>query len=594
MKHTYEHEHSVEFENSNTFTAYQRTIIMPGIHAINGILKDGTHVPLSLRFDSKSFDKDRIDAYLLKNKLTGNIYPAESNSHSSVNLIGLTNGISVSPIRSTPIVRIDQSKRSNDIPDGALGVYLFVSTEEIDYYGTRVLKSAIRNAIPRYLHNRVMIDGQTIYQGAVRAQHDPDQPIGYVRKLFEYEVGFLALVIVPACSSRYQEMVKDHVLVGGSIGWDPIEWNEPGENGSLADYTSIRLVELSLVDAPATPGTDVKEIEQRAKRAIGIKSRLFRAAELPSPISIYEKVEADNATEIVASDTSTASLPVENATTGEALTQNNNKEAVMPYSELNGFIWVDLRPESDFVVNTLRYGIEDLATGIILRGGQLLKRNDESWNREAVQRVGFNMNSGGWTQDQVSDFMMASDRAWWWNDQSVAMPDMPQARSKVGTTLNRIAQSIGMGKTPQEKAQSVIEQRDIKTIGAGAQLHDDHADATVSAATGSKSQGEEKDMTKDEMSALLTEHQKAMTATIEERITKAVNPVVEKVTQLETRITKPAEPVTVTETPTPKIPTGAGAGATTLQTPIHDASIPSQIRSKKTGSSVHIRDLIKR
>ncbi len=607
---TYHHEHTADLETPGTFAAYRRSFVAPGIHRIDGLTSASAvaPTPIAYRFDAGSFTPERAIAYLAANGITAPLVVAQPSGTQAVRLVGLSHGVSTTPLRDTPVVRIDAAKRSNDIPDGALGVYLFASSEEIDSYRTRIMQPAIRGAIPTFLSNRINLDdGTIVYQGPVRAQHDPLQPIGYVRKIFEYPQGFLALTILPACSRSYQEQVRDRVLVGGSMGFDPLEWTEPGTDGAVADITKIYWLELSLVDAPSTPGTDIQALEQRAKQALGLRSRWFRGATLPSPVVIHEIIELppseDSASEVnntpEAPDKPTAErvdplLATTDAPTSDEFTliPTNNQEVGMTYPESNGFIWVDLRPEADFLPETLRYGMEDLATGIILRGGRLLKSLVPDWSEGlAVQRVGFNLGTGGWTQEQVADFMMSGNRSWWWESQGTALPDMPQARAKIGTTLTRIAHLVGFGRTPQERAQRITAEPEVKITesqppSGEVQGAENPPITELAAEPGSEVAPlkESDDMTEEQMKALLD----AQDARFAERITAAVKPIGDQVAALETRMTQPVAP------PTPQTPTGAGAAAATIQTPTHHGDLPSQIRSKHGKIPLHVRDLVKR
>jgi|GEM_PF-3876173 len=131
----------------------------------------------------------------------------------------------------------------------------FVSTEAVDFYNTVVERNAVIEAWPTYVKQG----------GNVRVMHE-SEPAG---KIFEddYEYrqeGVYAGVSIPEHKAGVLRDIDSGLINAFSLGFNPydysrnsIEWSD--SDSSPTRFKRIKIAEVSLVDAGATPGTDIKE-----------------------------------------------------------------------------------------------------------------------------------------------------------------------------------------------------------------------------------------------------------------------------------------------------------------------------------------------
>lgn len=428
-------EHAARQSDPKKYSEFRRVNdeLGEGIDVIYGIYeKDGKKVSeiQSIRFDSGKFTAEEAKKWLKEHDFSTSGFEEASGAEKSRMVIPRSN------VLETPILEVIRSKRSNNVPDGALVIPSFASTEAVDYYGTRVLLAAMDDAWPGYMNVEVLYPGGRVMQGNLRYMHDIHRAAGYCRQFERREQGYLAYDTIPKSKKDIQEEILDGILTGTSLGFGILEWRAVTEGDrEIFELTKIRIAERSVVDAPATPNCNFQELAQRARHALGEGHTWpvqFRAAEMASP----------QGSSRVAAETPDDQTKV---TSGGKLN----------LAEEKGYLWFESRPEKDFLPSSLRYGAEDLA-GIIMRGGTLTTEitGETTYPRTAVQRVGFNNRSGdGWTEEEISVYL--SMRSYlWWDDSGVATEDMPESRSR-----GILAKFLGIGELDKESVLNEEESR---------------------------------------------------------------------------------------------------------------------------------------
>ncbi len=131
----------------------------------------------------------------------------------------------------------------------------FVSTEAVDFYNTIVERNAVIEAWPTYVKQG----------GNVRVMHE-SEPAG---KIFEddYEYrqeGVYAGVSIPEHKADVLRDIDSGLINAFSLGFNPYDYSRTSIEWSTSDssptrFKRIKIAEVSLVDAGATPGTDIKE-----------------------------------------------------------------------------------------------------------------------------------------------------------------------------------------------------------------------------------------------------------------------------------------------------------------------------------------------
>lgn len=359
--------------------------------------------------------------------------------------------------RDAPILDIVRSKRSNNVPSGAIVVPSYASTTEVDLYGTRITQAAMDAAWPEYMNVAVMSNGVLLRQGNIRYMHDKHRAVGYVRQYERTERGYLAYDIIPPSQKQVQEEIMDGILTGTSMGFSITRVRRAldadgkrlmteigGKAVQVVDIESIVLVERSVVDAPATPGCSFEELIERARYDFGM-SRLWNvpayinagSSDIDSapPPAVESGVEAGARSKM---DTDTGGDVLEGeADSSASIEPGGNADSIV---EENGFLWFIARELSNFEPDTIRYGKEDLS-GIVLCGGRLRDgiARDE-WTSYAVHKIGFNARHGdGWTVSEIDVYLANRKYFYWDGDEVIALVEMPDARSR-----NKIMKLFGL------------------------------------------------------------------------------------------------------------------------------------------------------
>lgn len=393
--------------------------------------------------------------------------------------------------RDTPILDIVRSKRSNNIPEGAIMVPSFASTEEVDYYGTRVTSAAMDAAWPRYMSVRAKVGDGYVNQGNLRYMHDKHRTAGFCRSYQRLEKGILAYDIIPKSKQDVQQEILDGVLTGTSIGFNPIEWRMAQEaDEEIIEFLLITLAERSVVDAPATPGCSFQDLAARARYALGENHSWSIGFEQRDKDADAQAVQDDDGDQVV-----------------------ENKM----FERANGYLWFTSRPESDFVEGSLRYGKEGL-DGIVVRGG-MLKSKGDYYSPNAVQKIGFNERNGdGWTEEEASLFISAFG-FYWSGSEDVALEQMPISRAR-----GLMQKMFGRNRLEKDRALAAV---------SGVSVKEDAADG-VQADKVLVPAGDQENLKGDDMEeARLIELLELQRTKIKEDIAAGVKPVSDRIDAIE-------------------------------------------------------------
>jgi len=142
----------------------------------------------------------------------------------------------------------------------------YISTPEVDFYDTIVTKSAVVNAFPAYIKN-----------GNSRLMHTDD----LAGRIFpgDYEIrekGVYAGVSIPIYKEEVLRDIDACLLNGYSLGftidnWETVEYDETRD---IMIFHSIRIAEVSVVDAGATPDTNFMEERTKSDKKLSLLDKL--------------------------------------------------------------------------------------------------------------------------------------------------------------------------------------------------------------------------------------------------------------------------------------------------------------------------------
>jgi len=470
------------------------------------------------------------------------------------------------PWRDFPILERSTAKRSNHVPEGSLLVTSFASTEAVDFFRTRVTLRFMDAAWPRYMSNPVQFeDGTWGTQGNLRYMH-LNLPAGFCREYQRTERGYLCRFVIPPCFKSYQEQIQDGALTGTSLGFSPTEWerSKSKDEAGVIEFIAGDIAEQSIVDAPATPGCNFQEMAEHARHALGWSPRQFIGVTLPRAVE-PQSVEDDgplNQADLAAAaahyDDEIAPTPAGDASAGGTDAMN--------WTEVNGFFCADLRPEGDFIADTLRYSAED-PSGIVRRGGKLREdlRGNEYDNGDRIQRICFNKRPGdGYSREEAELLVSIGFGCHWWDGEGVSLVDLPMARAK-DSMFQRVIGKI-TGKEPNEIRKPDVINRGAEsptqppaaqpaaaadqTPASGSPTEADQPPEPAVAGEGSQSK-EDEDMDEKVLQEALQRSQQstldAIKGQIETALAAAVKPVADGVAALTTRVAAVEQQNTISE-----------------------------------------------